>query len=203
MDPRQTAPSTARNRDPILRVLQRVLPADARVLEIASGAGEHAVHFARAMPGQTWQPSDPDAAARASIAAWIAHEGLANVLPPRAIDVRAAIWDAEPEYDAIVAINMIHISPWEATLGLLAGAGRHVRDAGVLYTYGPYKREGRHTAPSNQEFDAWLKDRDPAFGVRDVDKVAQAARAQGLALRETVEMPANNLSLVFVRNRRA
>jgi cyclopropane fatty-acyl-phospholipid synthase-like methyltransferase len=203
MDPRQTSPSTARNRDPILAVLKRVLPVDARVLEIASGAGEHAVYFARAMPGQTWQPSDPDASARASIKAWADSEGLTNVLAPRAIDVRAVIWDAEPEYDAVVAINMIHISPWEATLGLVAGAGRLLRDEGVLYTYGPYKRDGRHTAPSNEEFEAWLKDRDPAFAVRDVAEVQQAAAVQGLSLREIVQMPANNLSLVFVRNKRS
>ena len=117
--------------------------------------------------------------------------------------MRDPVWDAESAYDAIVAINMIHISPWEATLGLMAGAGRLLTDGGLLYTYGPYKRDGRHTAPSNESFDAWLKELDAAFGVRDVADVTAAARAQGLSLQEIVEMPANNLSLVFVRNTRA
>jgi SAM-dependent methyltransferase len=202
-DMRQYAPSTARNREPILAVLRRILPANARVLELASGAGEHAVFFAAAMPGVVWQPSDPDPGARDSVAAWIAADALANVLPPRAIDAREAVWDAEDAYDAIVAINMIHISPWDATLGLMAGAGRLLRDGGVLYTYGPYRRDGRHTAASNENFDAWLKDLDAAFGVRDVADVEAAARAQDLTLKEIVEMPANNLSLVFTRNRRA
>lgn len=202
-DLRQFAPSTARNREPILAVLARILPPAARVLEIASGAGEHAVFLAAALPGVAWQPSDPDPGARASIAAWIAAEGPANVLTPRAIDVCDPVWDAESAYDAIVAINMIHISPWEATLGLMAGAGRLLTDGGLLFTYGPYKRDGRHTAPSNESFDAWLKELDTAFGVRDVADVTAAARAQGLALQEIVEMPANNLSLVFVRNTHA
>lgn len=198
----RSALSTARNRQPILNVLQRVLPASARVLELASGAGEHAVCFARAMPGLTWRPSDPDPEARASINAWIAKEGLANVLAPVAIDVREAKWGVESEapFDALVAINMVHISPWAATLGLMVGAGRLLCDGGVLYTYGPYMRDGRHTAPSNEAFDASLKARDASWGVRDVADVERAAGAQGLKLREIVEMPANNLSLVFCRN---
>ena len=202
MDRRQYSPSTARNREPILTVLQRVVPPDARVLEIASGSGEHAVHVARAMPGLTWQASDPDPDARASIATWIEAEGLTNVLPPRTIDVREIVWGVEDDapYDAVVAINMIHISPWEATLGLLAGASRLLRSGGALYTYGPYMRDGRHTAPSNAAFDASLKARDSSWGVRDVGDVESAAAIQGLALREIVEMPANNLSLVFRRN---
>ena len=202
MAERLTSPATARNRAPILAVLQRVLSPDARVLELASGAGEHAVFIARAMPRLTWRPSDPDAEARASTAAWIAQEGLANVLAPSAIDVRDNVWGVEEEapYDALVAINMIHISPWEATLGLMAGAGRLLRLGGVLFTYGPYMRDGRHTAPSNQAFDSSLKARNPAWGVRDVGDVEAAASRQGLALREIVEMPANNLSLVFRRN---
>lgn len=201
MDPRQRSPSTARNREPILSVLQRVLPADAGVLEIASGSGEHAVFVARAMPHITWQPSDPDAAARASIVGWTEAETLTNVLAPKDIDVRERIWGVENEapFDAMVAINMIHISPWEATLGLLDGARRLLRPGGVLYTYGPYKRGGRHTAPSNEAFDASLKARDPSWGVRDVTEVEGAAAVRGLALREIVEMPANNLSLIFAR----
>lgn len=202
MSIRQSAPSTTRNREPILNVLQRVLPERARVLELASGAGEHAVYFARVMPGITWHPSDPDPAARASISSWVDAEALSNVREPAAIDVRDSSWGVEREapFDALVAINMIHISPWEATLGLMAGAGRLLRGGGVLYTYGPYMRDGRHTAPSNEAFDAWLKDRAPHFGVRDVADVERAAVAQELALQEIVEMPANNLSLVFRRH---
>jgi cyclopropane fatty-acyl-phospholipid synthase-like methyltransferase len=202
MDRRQYSPSTARNRAPILTVLQRVLPPDARVLEIASGSGEHAMHIARAIPELTWQTSDPDPDARASIAAWIEAEHLGNVLAPRTLDVRETVWGVENDapFDAIVAINMIHISPWQATLGLLTGASRLLRPGGVLYTYGPYMRGGRHTAPSNAVFDASLKARDSSWGVRDVADVASAARVQELKLEEIVEMPANNLSLVFRRN---
>jgi cyclopropane fatty-acyl-phospholipid synthase-like methyltransferase len=200
MDARQYSPSTARNRDVILLVLRRVLPPRAQVLEIASGTGEHAVHFAASMPEITWQPSDPDEAARASVAAWTETEGLSNVLAPLDIDVSAADWGVEDRViDALVAINMTHISPWEATLGLMAGAGRLLREGGVLFTYGAYKHGGEHTAPSNETFDAWLKQLDPRFGVRDLEAVEEAARVNGLILRETIEMPANNLSLVFVR----
>lgn len=199
MDARQHSPSVARNREPILAVLQRVLSADARVLELACGTGEHAVFFAGALPGVTWQTSDPDLAAHASIAAWIEAEGAANVLAPRAIDVSAAEWDMEGPFDALVAINMIHISPWEATLGLMAGAGRLLRPGGVLFTYGAYKRGGAHTAPSNETFDQWLKERDPRFGVRDLEAVEAAAKVERLTLNEVIEMPANNLALVFAR----
>jgi cyclopropane fatty-acyl-phospholipid synthase-like methyltransferase len=202
MDARQSTPSAARNRDAILEVVRRAISPDARVLEIASGSGEHVVHFARAMPQATWFPSDPDDAARASIAAWIAAEGVSNVAPPLAIDASAPAWGVEAEalFDAVLAINMIHISPWEATLGLMAGAGRVLRDGGVLITYGAYKRGGAHTAPSNEAFDEWLKQCDPAFGVRDMADVEAAARAHGLVLRDIVAMPANNFTLVFVRN---
>jgi cyclopropane fatty-acyl-phospholipid synthase-like methyltransferase len=200
MDTRQVSPSAARNREPILAVLQRVLPANARVLELASGTGEHAVFFARAMPGATWQPSDPDPSARASIAAWIEAEALTNVAPPLDIDVAAPLWGIEQErFDALIAINMIHISPWDATLGLMAGAGRLLAPNGILFTYGAYKRDGRHTAPSNESFEQWLKERDSRFGVRDIADVERAANAQGLVQREIVEMPANNFSLVFAR----
>lgn len=198
----QQSPSVARNREPILNVLQRVIPGNAKVLEIASGTGEHAVFFARAMPGVTWRPSDPDAASRASISAWIEREALPNVLAPVAIDVREPDWGVESEapFDAVAAINMIHISPWEATRGLVAGAARLLRRGGLLFTYGPYKRDGQHTAPSNEAFDASLRSRNPLWGVRDVVQVRDAACAQGLELHEIVEMPANNLSLVFFRN---
>jgi cyclopropane fatty-acyl-phospholipid synthase-like methyltransferase len=202
MDPKLSSPSAARNREPILAVLRRVLSAEARVLELASGSGEHAVYFAAAMPGWDWTPSDPDPDARASIAAWAVAEGLANLQTPRAIDVGAEDWGLGPDarYDALVCINMIHISPWEATLGLMRGAGRWLRAGGLLYTYGAYKQGGRHSAPSNESFDAWLKARDPRFGVRELEAVEAAARAQGLALVESIEMPANNLSLLFSRN---
>jgi cyclopropane fatty-acyl-phospholipid synthase-like methyltransferase len=200
MNQRLSSPATARNREPILEVLQHVLPAKARVLELASGAGEHAVHFARAMPDWDWQPSDPDETARASIASWIAEERLENVHTPLDIDVCAEGWLVNGPFEAVVAINMIHISPWEATLGLMRGAARVLRPSGVLFTYGPYQRDGVHTAPSNEAFDASLKARDPAWGVRDVADVEAAAREQGLVLRELVEMPVNNLSLVFARN---
>lgn len=199
MDARQHSPSTARNRDAILAVLQPVLPRDGRVLELAAGSGEHAVFFAAALPGLAWQPSDPDADARASIAAWTAAEGLSNVAPPLDIDVCAAEWGAGEGYDAVLAINMIHISPWEATLGLMAGVARVLKPGGVLFTYGAYKRDGVHTAPSNEAFEQWLKARDERFGVRDMADVEAAANAQGLALREVIEMPANNFALVFSR----
>ena len=204
MDARQQSPSTARNREPILAVLRRVLPPRAKVLELASGTGEHAVFFAAAMPGLDWRPSDPSEEARASIAAWTQAEGLTNIAVPRDIDVSAALWGVEDEapFDALIAINMIHISPWEATLGLMAGAGRLLRPGGMLFTYGAYKQEGRHTAPSNESFDQWLKARDERFGVRDLEAVEAAANAQGLALRESVEMPANNFALVFTCNGR-
>lgn len=203
MDARQYAPATARNRDPILAVLRRVLAPDAKVLEIASGSGEHAVFLAREMPALDWQPSDPDASARTSIAAWIAHEGLANVRDPVEIDVRATPWSVEGDapFDAVVSINMIHIAPWDATLGLFAGAARVLREGGALFLYGPFMRGGKHTAPSNEAFDGWLKQRDASFGVRDLSDVEKAAHAQGFVLREIVEMPANNLSLVFDKSR--
>lgn len=169
------------------------------MLELASGTGEHAVFFGETLPGVTWQTSDPEPDARDSIAAWIRSEGVANVLPPRAIDVSAAEWDVAGPFDAMVAINMIHISPWEATLGLMAGAGRLLRSGGVLFTYGAYKRGGAHTAPSNESFDQWLKQRDPRFGVRDLEDVQAAAKAEGLTLNEIIEMPANNFALVFTR----
>lgn len=196
-DVRMRSPAAARNRDPILAVLQR-LPQQGRVLEIASGTGEHAVHFARAMPGLTWRTSDPDAASRASITAWIEAEGLANVLPPLSIDARTNDWGVEGErFDAIVSLNMIHIAPWEAALGLIAGASRLLKPGGVLFFYGPFKRDGEHTAPSNEAFDASLKSRDTSWGVRDVADVAREAQRKGFALMEIEEMPANNLCVIF------
>jgi cyclopropane fatty-acyl-phospholipid synthase-like methyltransferase len=197
MDARRFSPSTARNREPILKILREALPEQGRVLEIASGSGEHAMHFARALPGIQWQTSDPDSESRDSIAAWIDHEALGNVLPPLAIDVREADWRAQGPYDAIVAINMIHYSPWESTSALFEGAARLLSRGGIVFLYGPYRREGRHTAPSNEAFETWLKERDPSFGVRDVADVERAAARFGFSLNRMVEMPANNLSLVF------
>lgn len=193
------SPSTARNRGPILDVLRRVLRADAAVLEIASGSGEHAVFVGRALPCVSWQPSDPQDEARTSIEAWTAHESLANVAAPRAIDVCESDWGVRGPFDAVVAINMIHIAPWEATGALFAGAARVLAADGIVFLYGPFKREGQHTAPSNEAFESWLKARDPRFGVRDLGDVGRTAEHSGFRLRETVEMPANNLTAVFAR----
>jgi len=191
-----TLPSVGRNREPILAVLRRVLPARGMVLEIASGTGEHAVHCAAALPALTWQPSDRDPEALASIAAHRHDAGLPNLLPPLALDVTAPSWPVE-RADAIIAINMIHIAPWRAAEGLIDGAGRLLAPGGVLYLYGPFMADGRHTAASNAAFDESLKARDPAWGVRDVAAVAELAARHGLDLKERVAMPANNLSLVF------
>jgi cyclopropane fatty-acyl-phospholipid synthase-like methyltransferase len=193
--------STARNREPILAVLRRVLPQHAKVLEIASGAGEHAIFIAKAMPTLDWQPSDPDQESRDSIASWMAHEEPANVRPPLAIDVREETWDIENRapFDAIVSINMIHIAPWSAALGLLRGAERLLRTGGILFLYGPFMRDG-HTAPSNAAFDASLKARSVEWGVRDLSEICIAAERHGLRLLETIEMPANNLSVIFAKS---
>jgi Protein of unknown function (DUF938) len=194
-----TAPAVARNRDPILAVLREVLPAAGTVLEIASGTGEHAVHFAAALPHLVWQPTDPDGEARGSIAAHAAAAGLTNLLPPLELDASAPVWPVT-RADALVSINMIHISPWRATQGLMAGAARVLPAGAPLYLYGPYRRHGQHTAPSNAAFDESLRARDPEWGVRDLDEVAALAAEHGLALQRSVAMPANNLSVIFRRN---
>lgn len=198
MDERRSAPAALRNRGPILDVLAQALPASGLVLELASGSGEHVVHFARALPALQWRPSDPDAAARASIAAWAAAEGLGNVLPPLAIDAAAADWPID-RADAVLCVNMIHISPWEATEGLMRGAGRLLPQGAPLVLYGPYIRAGHPLEPSNAAFDADLRRRDPRWGLRRLEDVAALAEAQGLALDRVIEMPANNLSVVFRR----
>jgi SAM-dependent methyltransferase len=195
-DVKHHAPATERNREPIREVLARELPPDGTVLEIASGSGEHAVYFARAFPGLVWQPSDASQAALASIAAWRAEAGLANLGAPVALDVAAAAWPVA-HADAIVCINMIHIAPWQATLGLFAGAARLLGPGALLYLYGPYRFGGAFTAASNAEFDRSLRSRDPRWGVRDVDELEAVARPLGLVLRARVAMPANNHSLVF------
>jgi hypothetical protein len=198
-DPRLYAPAVARNREPILAVLSRVLPATGLVLEVASGSGEHAAFFAAALPLLTWQPSDADPRARASIAAFRDAGAPPNLLPPVALDASAAAEWPVVGAAAVVCINMIHIAPWSACEGLMAGAARILPLGGVLYLYGPYKEEGRHTAPSNAAFDADLRARDPRWGVRDLAEVIALARRHGLAHRETVAMPANNRSVVFRR----
>jgi SAM-dependent methyltransferase len=194
----QTAPAVARNRDPILAVLRRVLPTGGTVLEIASGTGEHAVHFAAALPGLTWQPTDRDAVALRSIAGWRAAAQLPNLEPPLEVDVTSRDWPVA-RADAVVAINMIHISPWRSTQGLIEGAARLLAPGGVLFLYGPYMEGGRHTAPSNAAFDADLRARNPEWGVRDLDGVTDLAAKHGLDRVERVAMPANNLSVVFRR----
>jgi SAM-dependent methyltransferase len=195
-DHRRSAPHVARNAGPIADVLRSVLPGRGLVLEIASGSGEHALHFARTFPHLHWQPSDPDPAALRSIQAWRSAEGPANLLPPIALDVCAAEWPVE-RADAILCINMIHISPWAAAEGLLRGAGRLLAPGGLLYLYGPYFQADVVTAPSNLAFDASLRARHPEWGIRDLEPVVAAAQAQGFALGAVVPMPANNLSVVL------
>jgi len=197
------APAAARNRDAIAQVLALQLPATGLVLEIASGSGEHAAYFAQCFPALRWLPSDPDPAALASTAAWVDEAAVPNLAPPLRID--AAAPEAWPlgEADAVLCINMVHISPWAATLGLLRGAALLLPEGGLLYLYGPYFREGVETAPSNLAFDASLRARDPAWGLRWVHDVEVAALGEGLLLDRTVEMPANNLSLIFRRGPRS
>ncbi|MEM9568638.1 MAG: DUF938 domain-containing protein [Cyanobacteria bacterium P01_E01_bin.34] len=206
---RQFAPATQRNRVPILAVLQQVLPKAGTVLEVASGTGEHAVYFSRQMSHLNWLPSDPNPSARASITAWREESGIAALYPPVDLDARQKRWpveflgrdsgsDSVPDpIAAIININMIHISPWEACLGLLAGAGRILSEGGVLYLYGPYQRNGQHTAPSNAAFDMSLRSQHPTWGVRHLEDVVTAAEAEGLGLQQLVEMPANNMSVIF------
>ncbi len=195
-DARLHAPSAARNRDPILSILRRFLPARGVVLELASGSGEHTIHFAQAFPALAFQPSDPDPQARASIDAWVASTGLRNVRPALALDATAQPWPIAAA-DAVLCINMIHISPWEAAVGLVSGAAALLPPGGLLYLYGPYRRNGGHTAPSNEAFDRSLRERNPAWGIRDLEAVADLAAAHGFGPPAIEQMPANNLSLIF------
>jgi SAM-dependent methyltransferase len=195
-DGRWLAPAAERNKEPILDVLRAALPAGGTVLEIGSGTGQHVAHFARALPALAWQPSDADAEHLASIARWIAAESLDNVLAPMRLDVHERPWPIAAA-DAIVCINVLHVAPWSAAVALFEGARDVVREAGVVVLYGPYLRGGRHTASSNARFDASLRAHDASWGVRDADDVAALAVDAGFAFARVVDMPANNLSLVF------
>lgn len=195
-DSRLFAPAAARNRDAILAVLRTALPATGLVLEIASGSGEHVVHLANALPTLTFQPSDPSAEALASIGAWTAHAGLPNIRPPLQLDAAADTWPLA-KADAVLCINMIHIAPWSATLGLLRHAATMLGPGAPLCLYGPYRRPGRELEPSNAAFDESLKARNPEWGLRDLGAVAVAATQAGFGEPAVTEMPANNLSVVF------
>lgn len=192
------APATLRNRDAIVDVLRTVLPEQGLVLEIASGSGEHAVHFARSFPMLDWQPSDPDPAALASIAAWSGEAGLANVRPPVRIDAAGGGWPVT-RAGAILCINMAHISPWAATVGLFRGGAGVLEPGAPLILYGPYVEAGVETAPSNVAFDGSLKARDPEWGLRDLADMDAVAVEFGFARMGRVEMPANNLMLIYRR----
>jgi hypothetical protein len=195
-DPRLYAPATTRNRDVIRDVLARFVREGDHVLEIASGTGEHATFLAQQLPVASWQPTDPDRASRASIDAWTHHLSADRVRPAIALDVTRDRWPVD-HADLIVCINMIHIAPWAACLGLLDGAASTLRAGGGGLLYGPYRRAGAHTAPSNAAFDASLRARDPAWGIRDLETVVEEGAARGFTLEDVVEMPANNLSVVL------
>jgi uncharacterized protein DUF938 len=197
-DDRQHAPATLRNRDFILDVLRDVLPTTGVILEIASGSGEHIVHFAKNLPALIFQPSDPEPVALLSIAAWVKATGVTNVLAPIALDASNPVWPIASA-GGIISINMIHISPWEATLGLINVAAAALSPASPLYLYGPYIREGFATAPSNQAFDRSLRARNPDWGLRDLEAVSAIAGSVGFSAPDITEMPANNLSVVFRR----
>lgn len=197
-DPRLSSPAALRNRVPIADLLRPVLPESGTVLELASGSGEHVIHFASLFPQLVWQPSDPSPEARASIAEWVESEGLTNVLPPLDIDASSETWPLQ-RADAMITINMIHISPWPATQGLLAGAGRLLPAGAPLILYGPYRREGQPLVPSNVEFDASLRARNSAWGIRLLEDVASLAEQSGLSLTSVTELPANNLGVIFTR----
>ncbi|NVK19251.1 MAG: DUF938 domain-containing protein [Methylocystaceae bacterium] len=196
MDKRLFYPATKRNCDAILTVLENIFPPEGHCLEIASGSGEHIVHFAEKHKGITFYPSDLEADCLNSIQAWTHHTGLTNIQPPRQLDTTQEEWNL-PMMDGILCINMVHISPWEATVGLMKKAGSLLKENGFLYLYGPYQRNGQHTAPSNVSFEGWLKEKDARFGVRHMEDVEAEARKNGLILSQIVEMPANNFSLVF------
>jgi SAM-dependent methyltransferase len=195
-DGRWVTPSAERNKGPILVLLERILPRTGLVLEIGSGTGQHVTHFARALPALTWQPSDLDAALRQSIQAWIKRERLGNVRSPIDLDVCTLPWPVT-HADAILCINMIHVAPWAATQALLTGAKDALSSGGALVLYGPYRRFGRHTAPTNDAFDAQLRANNPNWGLRDLEVVIELASTAGFKVAEIVDMPANNFSVVL------
>jgi len=196
-------PAPERNKVPILEVLKRALPERGVLLEVASGSGQHAAFFAENLPQWNWLPTDIDPRNLASIAAYVEQASLPNLAAPQRLDVRDDAWllPATSELDAIFNANMIHISPWACCEGLLRGAGQRLRSGGLLILYGPFRIGGAHTAPSNEAFDADLRNRDPSWGVRDLEAVTQLAQSFGLQHRETIAMPANNQCVVFVHNR--
>ena len=203
-DLREYSPSCERNRESILTVLKQILPSagEGLVLEVASGTGQHSAWFGRALPHLRWQPSDLDSHLHPSIEAWATHEGATNVRTPLVLDVTSDEWPQEPFDSEVVAIfnaNMIHISPWRACEGLLSKAADLLASGRHLFMYGPYTQGGVHTAPSNESFDQSLRTRNPDWGIRDLEDVIACARAYGLEHAETIEMPANNLSVIYRR----
>ena len=194
-----TSAAAERNKDPILTILESLLPEKGSVLEIASGTGQHVCFFAAALPGVRFQPTEPDAPHREAIVTRIREAGLPNVADPVALDVQEPRWPVDDLYDAILCINMVHISPWSATHALLRGAARHLPTMGKLVLYGPYLEDGR-AVQSNLDFDASLKRRNPEWGLRDLAEVTRVAAAHGLHRQQVVRMPANNLTLVFARS---
>jgi len=197
-DHRQYAPATVRNRDFILDVLRDVLPMTGVIVEIASGSGEHVVHFARNLPSLVFQPSDPEPDALLSVAAWMKAAEVTNVRAPIVLDASQSPWPIVSA-DGIICINMVHISPWDASVGLIRGAAAILPPGSPLYLYGPYKRKGFATAPSNEAFDRNLRDRNPIWGLRDLEAIAAIAQSAGFSIPDITEMPANNLSVVFRR----
>ena len=197
-DGKWSTPTAERNKGPILDVLTRVLPKQGVVLEIASGTGQHVLHFAKALSGLAWQPSDPDLELRQSIALRVEEQRLANVKRPIDLDVTRLPWPLQAA-DAVVCINMIHVAPWSATLALFEGAKALLPSQHVLFLYGPYRRSGQHTSKSNEQFDSDLRAQDPEWGLRDLEAVSEAAASSGFALAEVVAMPANNFSVIFKR----
>ena len=196
MSATQRASAAERNKGPILEVLRRVLPEEGLILEIASGTGQHVLHFAAALPELTWQPSDADPEMRKLISANVGAVNLSNINTVLELDVLKTPWPVS-EADALLCINMIHISPWAATVALFDGARDTLSAEDVLFLYGPYRRDDRHTAPSNESFDASLRSRDPQWGVRDLEEVERTAELAGYILEEVVAMPANNFSVIF------
>jgi Protein of unknown function (DUF938) len=198
-DLRRYAPATERNREPILAILQQVLPSTGTILEISSGTGEHAVFMAPQLAPRHWLPSDPNPEARASIAAWQQSAPCDDIHPPIDLDASSSEWlvSSKEPITAIVNINMIHIAPRSAYLGLFAGASRILPVGGILYLYGPFKQGGVHTAPSNAAFDESLRSQNPAWGIRDLEEITAVAHSHNLELQQVYPMPANNLSVVF------